>query len=636
MDNRRPLLPYQPALDGLRGLAVAAVVAYHLGYLAGGFLGVDAFFVLSGYLITSLLLAEHHRNGRIALGEFWSRRARRLLPAAAVMVVVVVVAARALGTAGLRGDVLATLGYAANWHLVFSHQSYFDLFAAPSPLRHTWSLAVEEQFYVIWPLVVAAVLAIPRAGRAVLTTVCIVGIAGSTLAMAALWVASDPSRAYYGTDTRAHLLLVGALLAVVSARSPRGTRARRVLTPIGTMALGGAVLLSVVAHDHDGWLYHGGTLVNGVVVATVIAAVSASPASRLARVLGVAPLRMLGRVSYGVYLWHWPVIVFCTSERAHLTGVTLDLFRLVLVAALTATSYVLVEHPVRVRALRPRAALAGGAAALAAAALVTVAVLPGAATPDVAFVTVAPDVSHLPLAATPTTAAPIVASPITARPRMPRTVLVVGDSVAASLTYGLDSLQQRFGVSVTSDAVFGCGVAAGVVLHDDGTPWSWSPRCAAGIPALHERAIASVDPDLVVWLSTWEVNDRLVGGRRLVFGTPEADVALLHDIDAAARRLTSRGAHLVILAPAPRGPSDRGVVDHPERYAHYAELLHAYAAMHAQSVSVVDLSPLLCPAGTPCPRQLDGMVVRPDGTHFSATSSAWVAARVWPEILAAA
>jgi peptidoglycan/LPS O-acetylase OafA/YrhL len=214
-------LTYQPALDGLRALAVAAVVAFHLDEqgLTGGFLGVDAFFVLSGFLITTLLVLEFRRHDGIGLLAFWGRRARRLLPALLLLILAVAIFAwievptDELGR--LRGDGIAGLFYVANWRFVASGQSYFDLFTSPSPFRHLWSLAIEEQFYLVWPLVTLACLRLARGRLRLLATVAAVGVVGSAVVMAILYEADDPSRAYYGTDAHAHPILVGVLLALI-------------------------------------------------------------------------------------------------------------------------------------------------------------------------------------------------------------------------------------------------------------------------------------------------------------------------------------------------------------------------------------------------------------------------------------
>ena len=223
-----PRLPYMPGVDGLRALAVAAVVIYHLGagWLPGGFLGVNVFFVISGYLITSLLLAEHRRTGRIELRRFWLRRGRRLLPALFVMIVVVLavmVLVHPGEVARLRGAVLASFGYVANWYFAFAHVSYFEQFGRPSILQHLWSLAVEEQFYLLWPPII--VLGLMLLGRRwLLAGVCVL-IAGSTALAWMLWAPfTDPSRIYYGTDTRAVGPARGSRPGLRAPADPAGSR----------------------------------------------------------------------------------------------------------------------------------------------------------------------------------------------------------------------------------------------------------------------------------------------------------------------------------------------------------------------------------------------------------------------------
>ncbi|RQX06450.1 acyltransferase family protein, partial [Micromonospora globispora] len=221
-----PRIAYQPALDGVRALAVAAVLAFHGGVAAlpGGFLGVDAFFVLSGFLITSLLLAEHRDAGRIDLVAFWGRRVRRLLPALLLVLVVVLLVSRQLmpGTelGALRWDALAALGYVANWRMANRGGDYFAATGSPSPLQHTWSLGIEEQFYLVWPLLLIVLLAWAARRRrlGVALLVILVGAVGSALAAALLFAPDAVDRVYYGTDTRAVALLVGAALAVLLAR----------------------------------------------------------------------------------------------------------------------------------------------------------------------------------------------------------------------------------------------------------------------------------------------------------------------------------------------------------------------------------------------------------------------------------
>ncbi|HEY5014416.1 MAG TPA: acyltransferase, partial [Acidimicrobiia bacterium] len=246
-------------------MAVAGVLLFHGGHLTGGYLGVDFFFTLSGFLITSLLLAESSRTGSVGLGGFWARRARRLLPALTVLLVGVAVYSIALAKpselAQIRGDAFGTLGYVANWHQIFAHQSYFALFTAPSPLNHTWSLAIEEQFYVIWPLIFVALLArfarsTPKAVLA--TSLALAGV--SSVVMIVLYNPADTNRVYFGTDTRAAAILFGAALAAFLAiHGPARTRAARIA--VECTGLVGAVVLALAWTRLDGQsstLYRGG------------------------------------------------------------------------------------------------------------------------------------------------------------------------------------------------------------------------------------------------------------------------------------------------------------------------------------------------------------------------------------------
>ena len=358
--------PRMRGLDGLRALAVGGVVLYHLGapWLRGGFLGVDLFFVLSGFLITTLLLEEKQRSGRVDRVAFWMRRARRLLPALFLLLVVVMayvlIAGRggnqtvgALDLSQLRGDGIATLLYVANWHLILTSQSYFAQFSTPSPLIHTWSLAIEEQFYIFWPLIAVALISAGRARwRRTGASVALIGAAASALAMALLFhPGSDPSRVYYGTDTRAFDLLIGAAVAFLTLHWTPSAAAGRRLRLAGPAALVVLGVFWVLAGDRlempRSFMYYGGFLFCACLAAAAIASAVFQPDGLLPRLLSVRVLVTIGAVSYGIYLWHWPVIVFMNPASVHLHGLVLDAARLALIAALTFLSYVLVEQPIR-------------------------------------------------------------------------------------------------------------------------------------------------------------------------------------------------------------------------------------------------------------------------------------------------
>ena len=352
-----PHIRYRPGLDGLRALAVAAVFLYHsrIDWLPGGFLGVDLFFVLSGYLITSLLLVEWEARNRIDLVRFWLRRARRLLPALVVVVLGTLILAAIFARQDLahtRSDVLGSLLYFANWHEIIANRSYFNVMGNPSLLQHTWSLAVEEQFYILWPLLLVPCLVL--IGRKRLPMIVIAGIAASAALMWILYKANDPSRVYYGTDTRAFLLLMGILIALVWPWIMRLRRALPLLELLGIAALVGTVLLFRQMQDFSPTLYHGGDLAAAFCFAVLVAAV-AHPKTGIGNALGVAPLRWVGERSYGIYLWHWPIIVLFAGVNAR-PSAGIVVAEAALVLAIAALSYKYVEQPIRTGGLQRRLA----------------------------------------------------------------------------------------------------------------------------------------------------------------------------------------------------------------------------------------------------------------------------------------
>ena len=344
-----PHIQYRPGLDGLRALAVVAVFLYHarIDWLPGGFLGVDLFFVLSGYLITSLLLVEWEARNRIDLFRFWMRRARRLLPALVVVVLASLILASIFARQDLahtRSDVAGSLLYYMNWHLIAANHSYFNVMGNPSLLGHVWSLAVEEQFYIVWPLILVPCLVL--VGRKRLPMLVIAGIATSATLMWVLYnPGSDPSRVYYGTDTRAFLLLMGILLALVWPYIERLRDAVPLLELFGVAALVGTVLLFRNMQDFNPTFYRGGDLAASFCFVVLIAAV-AHPRTGIGRALGVAPLRWVGERSYGIYLWHLPIILLVAGANVRSSpGVVVAEAAVVIAAA--ALSFRYVEEPIR-------------------------------------------------------------------------------------------------------------------------------------------------------------------------------------------------------------------------------------------------------------------------------------------------
>lgn len=354
----KPLAPeqrYIPGLDGLRTIAVAAVLLYHIGApgAVGGLLGVGVFFTLSGYLITSNLMRAWDQRHTLGLGTFWLRRFRRLMPAAVLTIIVsllltAVFARDKLHEWGMEG--LSALFYVNNWHNIFREQSYFDNFGAPSPLSHMWSLSVEEQFYLLWPLALLIMLLVLRHRVAVMLGT----LALTAASFAWMWWLATPgtdfTRAYEGTDTRAGGLLLGAALAIwLSARRHAGksTRPNRQIAAIlGAVGLAGIIALMVLVSQDSIFLYRGGLVLLTVATALAIFGVL-HPDGLWNRALGWLPLRWLGERSYGIYLWHMPVIAFLPQPWFETHRVLGGLITVVVSVLLAALSWSLIEDPIR-------------------------------------------------------------------------------------------------------------------------------------------------------------------------------------------------------------------------------------------------------------------------------------------------
>ncbi|MGI5444021.1 acyltransferase family protein [Streptomyces shenzhenensis] len=344
-----------PSIDGLRALAVLGVIAFHfeLG-LPGGFLGVDLFFVISGFVITRLLLAQREREPRPRQAEFWFRRAKRLLPAVLLVVAAVQVWMLIQDPPGLRdtvnGQTLAALTYVSNWYAITADLGYWNVGLEAAPLNHLWSLAVEEQFYLLWPLVLAGALALlpARVSRRVLAVAAIV-VAAVGYALAHHWyVPGAPERAYLGTDARVGALLLGVVVALAPARLP--ARLSALLAGVSVVVLG---VLWATADMDSAAFYTWQLPVAGLAAALVVNALAQTTTGPLSRFLCLAPLQWTGLRSYAIYLWHWPVWVYLGFEHPGLSDAARVTVALAVTLVLAAASYALVEQPVRASRRRP-------------------------------------------------------------------------------------------------------------------------------------------------------------------------------------------------------------------------------------------------------------------------------------------
>ena len=638
---------YHAALDGLRAIAVLSVIAYHdnYGWAKGGFLGVDMFFVLSGFLITTLLVLEFRRASTIHLAAFWARRARRLLPALFLVLVFVAIYNHYVVLPwernGVRNDMLASLFYVANWRFIFDQQGYFQIFSAASPLRHMWSLAIEEQYYLVWPLIVLACLRVGRGSTRLLAWVCALGAIASIVSMRVRFHPGDPSAAYYATDARAHSILIGAFLAVLLLAWRPGPQARRVLAIAAFPAILIVLIATRVTSGTGAHYYHGGSALFAVVVAVLIAGILQP--GPVASVLSWRPLVWIGTISYGLYLWHWPIAVWLVPSRVHVGTTTLNLLRLAVTFAAATASYYLLERPIRERRWPPRvSAIVFVPTAVLMTGLITVSAVGASALPGFIWGYGDPLLCGTPRPAETREAMTAEAKSgplaLTNAARGQR-VLLVGDSTACSLWPGLNAVGNAAGIATDQGSVFGCGVASGEITttrNEAITPHS--SRCAALVDSDESKALARARPTLVIWMSIWEKSDLVVDGKTVVAGTPAGEKEIMARMDAALARLTAGGAHVALVteaAPAPnpaQGTLTTSATADNDGYVRLDALLRRFQARHPGTVTLVDLATQLCPTGPPCPAKVDGIHARPDGRHFTPTAATWAARYILTQI----
>ncbi|MBW3086403.1 hypothetical protein KEM60_02621 [Austwickia sp. TVS 96-490-7B] len=670
------------ALDGVRTLAVALVILYHLGVpgFAGGYLGVDAFFVLSGFLITMLLLRDIVAHGRIDLVRFWARRMARLMPAALLLFLVVgiwsLTAAPEFRRPALGADLLWSLLYVGNWHFI-STSSYFAYDGTTSPLIHLWSLGVEEQFYVVWPLilsVVAMLLASMSSGRharrdvagARHRTTAAVMITGSlcalwsAVAMARVFMDAGPDRAYMGTDTKMFEPLLGAVFAAAVLRPRVGRWVSRYAAwsmVLGCLGLAAAVALMGGTGAPSAGYFFGGAVATTVAVLAIVAGAVFVPQDKGVGAVFAHPVAAyLGRISYGLYLWHWPWALWLLPEG------TFDPWRsVVVVAATTATaaaSYHLVEMPLRsgwFRQVRPRRILQTGVAGVTAVCVIPVL-----------------------LGATPWHAgtAGAVAETSQRSEPTPGKVLLVGDSVPLQLNAAFAAAGQRSGLSVINGSHGGCGASGIITVNPDDTPYNPKtprfggvedgPICRGVIPD-QKAHIDADNPSVVLWWSRYEYADMWgPDDKPLRASDPGFEQAHRDVLDAAVARLTARGATLIVVQPEPTGlqtaadcrPDQKDMGGgcagfyvrmrfEDQVRQQWIGLLKEKAA-HDPRVRLITISDVFCrndanPCDDHLPLSVGGsfpppqeLLARPDGTHFGPMAREAVASTVLERAMKAA
>lgn len=642
-------LQYVPALDGLRAVAVLAVIAYHLDWplIGGGFLGVDLFFVLSGFLITAILLktSRHHfakaRSLRSDLAVFYLRRTRRLLPALTLLLLAVSAWAAFVALpeqiTNLQSQGLGAVFYVSNWVFIAEDTTYFEAFTDPSPLQHTWTLAIEEQFYLVWPVVVLIFLA--RRHRSWL-----IGgsLAVATTSAVLMWMTASSGAlndAYLGTFTRVHELMIGALAALLIDRPRRGQhRQPSPRTTAGTITVSAVFIgASMVLLSPQGLAYYqGGSVLFSVVVAILIVALVRHRPDGGA-ILGNPVLRWIGVISYGLYLWHWPMIVWLTPATTSLEGLALDGLRLMAMFAAAVVSFYAIEKPIRHGGwghLKIDARTWWWSVPTSMAVTATLLVAATSST--------SADTDEASPASRVAAADHLLGSTSTDGP----TLLIVGDSVPQEIMPALGDAAASADAQIVPLAFGGCSVVGLFQIEPDGSPFTWSRRCT-DTTALQDAALVEHSPDTVVWYSNRErFGIRSDDGEPIFNGTPQHRRVMEDAIWDSAQRLTAGGANLLIVQPAPKAQATIGRCAREPESANCAAgstqiesftwLRSVYSRVAAElpRVDLISVDDVLCPGGAPCGvEEIDGIPIRPDGVHIANDLEPWFAEILMQRIL---
>jgi peptidoglycan/LPS O-acetylase OafA/YrhL len=562
-------MPYTPGFDGLRAYGLLMMLAYHHGIAGarGGIFTVSMFFTLSGYLIATLALAEWSKSDRLSMRKFWERRARRLLPAAFVTVAGVVALQWFFEVGAgdrFRGDVLGALGYVANWRMAYSGGDYAAAFTIEAPVQHFWSLAVEEQFYLAFPLLFVGLLAVTRGRWRIVGAVFALGAVAS---FAAAWITasnqgSNSGLAYYATYTRASEILVGVALAFLVVTRPvqrflRSTAGIRAARAGGLVGLAGLTWLWTQVGLKDPFVFHGATALNASFTGLVILACVSPSLGLVAKGLGIWPLRNLGKVSYAVYLFHWPLFLLFDQERTGLGYRELFVFRVGLTIALAVVSYHLLESPFRFKVARrslPR--LAGVLGIACAAVLALVALVPVHEAETISFTSNGNE-------------GPVQRGEVAA-PKgdvaLATRVLVVGDSVSWSMLGGLDTWNDEHDdqqLLVESYRAIACTLGDAAPVNSLGAVEQPSSDCRHFRPMLPGFLAANDFDAIVVTMGGKDLSERRLEGRWRHFGDPVFDEWFRGEVDEVADILAAEGVPVlwttwphVEIAPA-NDPSTR-------------------------------------------------------------------------------
>ncbi len=649
---------FRPDVQGLRAVAILLVLLFHADIpgVTGGYVGVDVFFVISGFVITGLLLRERESTGTTSILSFYGRRARRIIPAASLVIVVTVVASfifigSATGRATAVDGQWASV-FLANFHFTASQTNYLASLRPPSPLQNFWSLAVEEQFYVVYPtmLLLLAGMFARRSLRLRLGLV-LGTIVVASYVLSIVMTSANPAGAFFSPFTRAWELALGGLIAVSSDRL---RRLPPIIAGIFTwIGLGAIVVVALVFTSATP--YPGSAVAVPVIGAgLIIAGGSAQPAWGAESVLRLRPFQFLGLVSYSLYLWHWPILIIAAQDRGVSSLPAWDNVLLLVVALGAAIgTYLVLENPVRHSRY-----LASRRAASVTMGVCLIVVSLGACTIAVSSTRPTPSGGIAAAASGSSCRSPSKHQVARLRSKYldgqpshssvpgahPLRMVVVGDSTACTMLDGLSAVAPSYDIRVFNGAVIGCGVVSDTLApyyYGNINIVAYTRSCQRRVGRAEARALRRGTPDIILWGSTDEgssIVDPPSGTRVLASGTPLWRSVLLKRMDVRVRQLTASGSKVIfLLEPAEAHQSvSASTRAEDRRYAQLNDLLREVASQFPTQVAVVDLASLVCPSGPPCPTLVNGVWLRPDNLHYGPSGSLWVAERLVPQIVAAA
>jgi peptidoglycan/LPS O-acetylase OafA/YrhL len=640
---------FRPDVQGLRAVAVVLVVLFHAHVpgLTGGYVGVDVFFVISGFVITGVLLRERASTGSNSILAFYGRRARRIIPAATLVIITAVIASYIvlgpLSGGQTAGDARWASVFLINVHFSREGTNYLSSLLPPSVLQNYWSLAVEEQFYLVYPAVFLVVAGLwrHRSLRCRLGLTLAIAVAGS-LAASVVMTSNDPNSAYFSTVPRIWELALGGLVAVGTAGL------RRVPPPLAVVAswLGLGLILVAAFAFTPATSYPGSAVVLPVVGAALVIAGGIVESPYGAEViLRFRPFQWLGLISYSLYLWHWPILTMAAERRGgDSLPVAESLGWVVVSVGLATVTYLVLENPIRhsarLRSKRGLSLALGGCLIASSLAVATVEIhghaLPASSVAGLAGLQTS---AGCPPPTTQELAGLRGSGPPASR-RITARILVVGDSTACTMLPGLEAVGAPAGVQIENAAVIGCGVVSGRIAPSWVNGQNVNRRtmlCQSRAVAAEAKALRSGRPNLVLWASSWERTDLSIGSgahqQILTAGSPEWYTVLLHRMAQRVQEFTAAGATVVMLTQPPFVDPGRpsGPTAEDKSFLRLNNLLVTFAR-HRPHVEVVDLADYVCPSGPPCPLVVDNVGVRGDGTHYTAEGSLWVARWLMPRL----